>query len=455
MDKFKSILKCIFLGKVVENKPFEVEKHFNQPSPNQKRVLIVFHMNFLRKDRGCSNYVFEIAQILKSLGYSIDFFSADPFFSSGEHGDIELLNDKLHLIDNFYASNWSQGYRKTRFLRMFHKDIFYKISYFNKDRYYFFNKCILSIHKKVQRVDVSNLTWVNEYTKEYFNKILEQNNYDFINIHYIQWADLITEKTPKNIKKIYTCQDTNFFQVFYNTKSSNKPLVLSEAFEYEFKSMNKFDKIMCISNDEKSFWEKLLPEKKFYFCPHPLEAQSIPENREITNDILFLGAANPYNANGLVWFVEKVYPKLNSDVKITVCGKVLWQLQQERPDFICKIKNLGFNLIDYAENLNELYYQTKLVINPLFEGTGMKIKTIEAMSYNVPIVSTLEGVNGFPDKNNNGLLVTNNPDEYAEFINQLLYNNEFYNQMKLKEKEYFEKYLSKDKVTKLIQELFS
>ena len=41
------------------------------------------------------------------------------------------------------------------------------------------------------------------------------------------------------------------------------------------------------------------------------------------------------------------------------------------------------------------------------------------MNHGIPVVCTARGVDGFPDKTRNGCLVTDDPKEFASYINSL------------------------------------
>ena len=73
-----------------------------------------------------------------------------------------------------------------------------------------------------------------------------------------------------------------------------------------------------------------------------------------------------------------------------------------------------------AESLDDLYSRTKIAIVPMFDGTGLKIKTITAMSYGIPVVGTCAAVDGFADKKENPCLITNN-----EKANVILKSDDF------------------------------
>ena len=105
----------------------------------------------------------------------------------------------------------------------------------------------------------------------------------------------------------------------------------------------------------------------------------------------------------------------------------------------------GVKFIDFVENLDDLYSKTKISIAPMVSGTGMKIKTITSMSYGIPTVTTELGVDGFIDKSNNGCLVSDNPKEFASYIEKLIEDSEFYNLAQKNTIEYFKSNFSKEK----------
>jgi len=59
-------------------------------------------------------------------------------------------------------------------------------------------------------------------------------------------------------------------------------------------------------------------------------------------------------------------------------------------------------------NLVEFYQNVSIVICPMFSGTGVKIKVLEALSYGIPVVTNQRGVDGLLNKSANGCLVTEN-----------------------------------------------
>ena len=98
------------------------------------------------------------------------------------------------------------------------------------------------------------------------------------------------------------------------------------------------------------------------------------------------------NARGLRDFLRFCWPSIVSAVpgaRLLVAGKVCSTVR--RP-----LQNV--ELLGAVEDLSELYRQAKVVINPAIAGTGLKIKTLEALSYQRPIVTWPTGADGLhPD----------------------------------------------------------
>ena len=113
-------------------------RRYREGDMDAKRVLIVFQWNFLRKDKGCSNYVYEIAKSLKKQGYSIDFFSSYVSKLS-DFSDIEFLNSKENILDNFYYCNWHEKPSKKILLNYKNVNIVSKFTYNTHIIYRFFN----------------------------------------------------------------------------------------------------------------------------------------------------------------------------------------------------------------------------------------------------------------------------------------------------------------------------
>ncbi|ARR45726.1 hypothetical protein CAY59_16015 [Vibrio campbellii] len=131
------------------------------------------------------------------------------------------------------------------------------------------------------------------------------------------------------------------------------------------------------------------------------------ENKEI----LFVGADYYPNVEGIKWFIEDVLPALpNSTLKIVGFGMEKYKAQfeeagQGKVDVVGTVDDLG------------LYYESaSIIILPIFEGGGMKVKTAEALMYGSIVVGTKESFVGYEVTND--MFESNSKDEFLENIHK-------------------------------------
>ena len=60
-----------------------------------------------------------------------------------------------------------------------------------------------------------------------------------------------------------------------------------------------------------------------------------------------------------------------------------------------------------------------IAVNPVTYGAGLKIKSVEAMAFGLPLVSGRQGATGLNHVANEAFLLTPTPEEFAEAINDL------------------------------------
>lgn len=133
--------------------------------------------------------------------------------------------------------------------------------------------------------------------------------------------------------------------------------------------------------------------------------------------ILFVGSAYHPNILGINWFINCVLPQLADDINIKIVGKIGPKLES--------VKDKRVDIIGPVESLEKYYREADIVIIPLFDGGGMKVKTIEAVSYGKCIVGTEESLHGFweemdEDIRGKSVFQCNTPEEWIDVLNGLI-----------------------------------
>lgn len=133
--------------------------------------------------------------------------------------------------------------------------------------------------------------------------------------------------------------------------------------------------------------------------------------------ILFVGKKYYPNLVGFKWFVDNVLPSLTDNIQVDVVGRGLEELRNVYSDS-------RINVIGGVESLNPYYENADIVIAPLFDGGGMKSKTVEALSFGKIFVGTEESLFGFWEEMNSNIrgktcYQCNTPEEWIQTINNL------------------------------------
>src|SRR5690606_28977296 len=207
-----------------------------------------------------------------------------------------------------------------------------------------------------------------------------------------------------------------------------------------------FDEIWSLSTDEKYLFSQFLTLVKHRFIPVMLDCKYM-NTKETLNplyDLLFIGSENEYNIQSLNWFFSEVYPQLPDYLNICVVGKIV--------DHIGNFKNVEKRR--FVDNLDEVYYQSKVALCPMLNGTGIKIKTVEALSYGLPVVCNYRGMDGLPLKENNGCLKADLPEDFASHINSLLNDAFLYQTTRTQGIKMFSRYFDKKKGYESLDAIF-
>lgn len=296
-----------------------------------------------------------------------------------------------------------------------------------------------SLPRKLKRI-VKDFDRTKFEQKEQFVEIIESRNYDYKIISYAYWASLLNNTTKgDNEKWIIDTHDflTSQFQ-------TNKNFSLSSYFETEISVLKKFDRVWVISNEEKYVFSQFL-DNQLDLITHSLSNNSRGElvsNKDI--DVIYVASDNDHNLKSAKWFFEKVYPNIKSDVKITVIGKIAKHIPE--------LKNV--EKINFIEDLDGVYKKARIAICPMLSGTGLKIKVVESLSYGLPVVCNERGTDGLLNKTNNGCLVTNCSLEFADYINKLLQEEEFYESKRIEASKFFEENFDVNSTHKVLDDIF-
>lgn len=128
----------------------------------------------------------------------------------------------------------------------------------------------------------------------------------------------------------------------------------------------------------------------------------------------FFGAWNrPENLEGLLWFMDTVFPFIGIDIKFEIIGPGLDDTFLQKYKTIDRIKCLGF-LEDPYKSIAE----SLALVAPIFQGAGVKVKVVESLATGTSILGTEIAFEGIDDLGDGSMVLCNNADDYIKAINE-------------------------------------
>ncbi|MBI5110847.1 MAG: glycosyltransferase family 4 protein [Rhodovulum sp.] len=134
-------------------------------------------------------------------------------------------------------------------------------------------------------------------------------------------------------------------------------------------------------------------------------------------DFLYVGNVNPGNEISLTWFLDEVAPRLAPDIRVAIVGPIASRLRTIRPDLHARWWPWCLGDVD---DIADVYRRSAAVILPTRFGTGISIKTIEALAAGRPVIATSLALRGLPiEPGRGGVAVVDDAAGFADAMEEV------------------------------------
>lgn len=202
----------------------------------------------------------------------------------------------------------------------------------------------------------------------------------------------------------------------------------------EARAMQLCTDIFTVQDIEMHYFQVLSPQSHFYniYSKYEYRPQSIVGNK----CIVFLSGSNVYNQNGLSWFLYSVFPLIRQhfpDARLLIGGGICKVIKG-------KVEGMkGVELKGYVEDPYTFYNQGDVAINPTYQGTGLKIKTFEAIANDKVTMVHPHSMNGVFHSDETPLFASDKPEDWVSYLDVIWANPEEIIKIKKRNGEYLAK----------------
>jgi glycosyltransferase involved in cell wall biosynthesis len=202
------------------------------------------------------------------------------------------------------------------------------------------------------------------------------------------------------------------FGMLHNSVSST---LMEITKEQEIDAFRKYDAIILINPIDQELVLPYVEKDRILVAPH--SANFKPHNNRATvRSIGFVASSYAPNIDAITTFVQDVWHarQFGEDLKLTIYGNICNELSNDH-----RFQRDDVLLLGYLPDLDRIYDEIDIVINPVRFGCGMKIKTIEALANGLPLITTTHGARGLEKGRTTAYLVANSAEEFSNALRLL------------------------------------
>ena len=275
----------------------------------------------------------------------------------------------------------------------------------------------------VSRFD--SVSFTNKLTE-----ILKENKFDIVQLETLYMCPYINiirkHSDAKIILRAHNTEHLIWHQLSRETINPFKKFILSNLARslerYERKILPETDGIAVISQDDMPFYSKFSKLTDVRLIPFGV---NIPVRRNIAmtveTSLFHIGSMNWIpNQQGIKWFINEVWP----DVHKRFPGLKVFLAGRKMPEWLLNCNAEGVIIEGEVESAAEFIEAHSIMVVPLFSGSGIRIKIIEAMLAGKTIIATNTAAAGISYTNHKDILIANDKNSFIESIVFCLENPE-------------------------------
>lgn len=248
-----------------------------------------------------------------------------------------------------------------------------------------------------------------KFEKELINSI-EKLNPDIVQLESLFLVNYIPALRKTNAKIILRTHnvESEIWKDRVTNSSSLKRWALNSMYKklvkQEINAFQSVDGIVAISQNEIDFATKYAPHKPSVLIP--LGVNKVQTESSYADSFFHIGAMDwTPNKHGLDWLVQHVWPKVQIET-----GKSLYLAGKSLDKSAYKVEGvINLGEVDSSE---DLMINSGILVVPLFSGSGIRIKIIEAGLHAIPLIATNKAVEGLNLNQDEDFLLANTPDEF-------------------------------------------
>jgi glycosyltransferase involved in cell wall biosynthesis len=270
--------------------------------------------------------------------------------------------------------------------------------------------------------------------EEELKKLLIDNTFDIIQLeglYLLPYVDVIRQSSKaKIVYRAHNIEHEIWTRLVTETVNPLKKIYLASLArrikKFETDCLNSYDLLVPITERDHLRLNSMGNMKPAHVSPTGISIEKFKKNNNsyIPDSLFYIGALDWFpNQEGLSWFIDHVWPFLKEEkpeVSFHVAGRNSPKWLQKK----CLQNRIEFH--GEIENAQAFFDSYQIMVVPLFAGSGMRIKIVEAMARSKVIITTTIGAEGIAIENKVHAVISDTSQSFVKEISYLLENNDYF-----------------------------
>jgi polysaccharide biosynthesis protein PslH len=263
--------------------------------------------------------------------------------------------------------------------------------------------------------------------EQLIDKLADENEYEVVHADQLNMAQYAARvKGARKVLDAHNALWLLYKRLWMTMRPGPKRWLLNRDWrllkKYEGRICREFEGVLAVSEEDRRALEEASGQAlEVTVIPIAIDTGEItPVNFKPQGErIIHVGTMYwPPNIDGILWFLQKVLPKIREhrpDVVFDIVGA-------NPPQEILSYgeTDQGVNVTGYVDDPIPYLEAASLMVVPLRAGGGMRVKILNALGQGLPVVSTTLGCEGIAVTSGTHLLMADSPEEFARSVVCLL-----------------------------------
>lgn len=249
--------------------------------------------------------------------------------------------------------------------------------------------------------------------------LLDREDFDIILGEFASMGHFDLDTDAIRIMDAHNIEYDNFRRMSKLDWSSIRKKFYQREFEKcsieEVKAFKRHDAIFTTSERDGKIIEQDAPGIPRFVIPNGVDTSFFSSSNVETEpfSMIFTGAMSYVpNYDGMLFFLDEIFPiiqKVIPQAKIYIVGS-------NPPAFLQKYQSKAVTVTGFVDDVRPYVDQSSVFVVPLNMGSGTRLKVVEALSMQKPVVTTSIGCEGIEVVDDEHLLIRDEPAAFAEAV---------------------------------------